>query len=489
MNIIPQEIIIETKKLIENTFLSETRKLLSEFLDELLLSYSEFKYTTLVLSFTKKITELFIKSIIHSIKIIDNLFANSEYRKKYYYINKQAVPRTIVDCYGAISFERNYYTDKNKQNGFFMIDNLFGFEQYKTYSQLVRSLLIKESVNTNVNKACNNTLIYNFNILDYLKSDNYLPNIPRQTVYNWINNLLQPKIAYEPKKTKKVLYVMADEKWIHEQIRKCKLEDNEKDKKHYIMSKCFIIFTGAKTKNNRTELLNRHVFITSSKNPWKELMDEICTIYDFEKIETINLLSDAGNWILAGASELKLYSHNKIIVNTCEFHVLQKINRMTSNQEMRNKLTNIIYNEHNKKEFKNIVDCLIEEKPNRKDKINGYKDYIIKHWTSILNMSTCEVKSSMESHISHCVAEHFGSRPKGYSKDRIEKYLKLEECKQNGINILDLILKLINKDKDSNYKYNEKEVNFAMFDKDTSLLPARTTSNPISIILNKIAYH
>ena len=282
---------------------------------------------------------------------------------------------------------------------------------------------------------------------------------------------------------------MADEKWIHEQIRKSKLDDNEKDKKHYIMSKCFIIFTGAKIKNNRTELLNRHVFITSSKTPWKDLMDEISTIFDFEKIETINLLSDAGNQILAGASELKLYSHNKIIINTCEFHVLQKINRITSNEEIRNELTSTIYTEQDKDKFKQIIDKVIEEKPNRKDKITSYKDYIIKHWTSILNMSTCDVKSSMESHISHCVVEHFGSRPKGYSKDRIEKYLKLEECKQNGINILDLILKLIGKDKDSDYKYNEKEVNFTIFDKSTSLLPVCTTSNPISLLLNRIAYH
>lgn len=92
----------------------------------------------------------------------------------------------------------------------------------------------------------------------------------------------------------------------------------------------------------------------------------------------------------------------------------------------------------------------------------------------------------MESHISHCVAEHFGSRPKAYSKDRIETYFKLEECKQNGINILDIILKSLNKSED--YVYNEKEVSFAIFDRDTNLLHACSIKNPISIILNKLAY-
>lgn len=488
MTIIPQDIINEAKNLLEKTFLLEATSLFRDFMNQLFYSYSEFKYTSIILSFTKKIHEIIIRVLKSAIKTIDNLFAKSDYRRKNFYINKQNINRTIVDCYGELSFNRTYYTDKNKENGFFMIDKLFGFEQYKTYSQLVRSLLIKEATNTNVNKACSNSLVYNFNILDSLKTKNDINSIPRQTVYNWIKQLIIPKVNYKPIETKETLYVMADEKWIHEQIRLNKLDLSEKEKKHYIMSKCFVIFTDISRKNNRSKLLNRHVFITSSKTPWKDLMDEICKIYDFEKIKTINLLSDAGNWIIAGTSELKLYSHNNVVVNTCEFHVLQKINRSTHDQELRNKLTDVIYNKKNKKEFQEMMDKIIEsaEKQTRKDKINEYKNYIIKHWNSILNMSTCKIKSSMESHISHCVAEHFGSRPKAYSKDNIENYLKLEEYKQNGINILDLILKCINKSED--YIYNEKEASFAMFDKDTNLLPVCSTKNPVSIVLNKIAH-
>lgn len=488
MTIIPQDIINDSKNLIENKFLLEAKYLFKEFTNDLFYNFGEFKYTSTILYFTKKIHELIIKTLEHAIKIIDELFSKSEYRRKHFYINKQNVNRTIVDIYGTLSFSRTYYTNKDKENGFFMIDELFGFEQYKTYSQLVRSLLIKESTNTNVNKACNNSLVYNFNILDNLNKNSNINNIPRQTVYHWIKELVIPKVNYEPIETKETLYVMADEKWIHEQIRLNKLELDEQQKKHYIMSKCFVIFTGISRKNKRSKLLNRHIFITSSKTPWKELMDEICKIYDFEKIKTINLLSDAGIWIISGAHELKLYSHNDIVINTCEFHVLQKINRITTDQELRNKITNLIYNDKNKKEFEKTINEIIDskEKQERKDKITEYKNYIIKHWNSILNMSTCDVKSSMESHISHCVAEHFGSRPKAYSKDRIENYLKLEEYKQNGINILDIILKCINKTDE--YIYNEKEVSFAMFDKNTNLIPACSTKNTISIVLNKIAY-
>ncbi len=485
---IPQNLQIEAKNLIKNVFYSKCNVLFNDYLNNLFYNFSSSKYITNILNLINDFKTIVIDTISYVIRVIDKLFLDSKYRKKNFYINKQAIPRTIVDVFGTLCFERNYYTDKNKENGFFLIDEIFGFEKYKTYGQVIRGLLINEAVNTNVNRACNNSLVYNISILDNLKNgSNSLPNIPRQTVYKWITNWILPKIEYNTIETTETIYVMADEKWIHEQIRKDKFDIDEKDKKHYIMSKCFVIFTGVKRKHNRTKLLNRHIFITSSKTPWKDLMDEICKIYDFEKIKTINLLSDAGNWILAGKDELKLYSYNSIIVNTCEFHVVQKIHRITHDDELRKSFVDVIYNQQDKKKFIEMMDDLITEKPKRKDKLTEYKNYITKHWKGILNMKTCDVGSSMEAHISHCIAEHFGSRPKGYSKDRIEKYLKQQEYRLNGINILDLFYKSCYQDED--FVYNEKEVNFSIFDKNTSLLPVCSSNNPISLLMHNIAYN
>ena len=230
---------------------------------------------------------------------------------------------------------------------------------------------------------------------------------------------------------------MADEKWIHKQ------DKTEPKKKKWIMSKCFIVFTHIKSKGKRNILKGKHVFITSSSNPYKELMDEICKIYDFQKVKTINLLSDAGSWILAGKSELRLYSHNEVIVNTCEFHVKQKICRTTTDKDLRDKLSKAIYENEDKKEFIKLMDEIIEskDKQSRKDKITEYKKYIIKHWKGIIAMKYSDVKSSMESHISHCVAAHFGSRPKAYSDKYIQTYLKFQEASLNNVNILDFFLK------------------------------------------------
>ena len=47
----------------------------------------------------------------------------------------------------------------------------------------------------------------------------------------------------------------------------------------------------------------------------------------------------------------------------------------------------------------------------------------------------------MESHILHCIASKFSSRPKAYSKYNIQTYLKLQEASLNRINIIDYYLK------------------------------------------------
>lgn len=97
-----------------------------------------------------------------------------------------------------------------------------------------------------------------------------------------------------------------------------------------------------------------------------------------------------------------------------------------------------------------------------------------------------EIHSSMESHISHCIASKFGSRPKGFSRLRIEKYIKLEEYKQNGINIMDLYLNSYNK---KDFIYNKEDVLFSLFENNiSSNIPIKTSNNPVSISLNKIAH-
>ncbi len=479
MTIIPQNIKDEAINILqnvaENIFLNNLYDLTTTF-------FSPFS-SILV---NKKIKDIMIEIYTKAINQIDLMFAESDYRKNNFYKSTNC-SRTIIKLFGELRFNRYYYVDKTKKNGFYFIDELFHFEEYKTYDECVRAILIDHSINTNINNtACkSNLLIHNFD--DYL-INNFNKLLPRQTIYNWINKWELPKVEYNLfDDDSKNLYVMVDEKWIHEQLRLATLSEEERGKRHFIMAKCFVTFTGATTKNNRTTLLNRHIFLTSSDKPWKNFVDEIYNIYNYENFENIYLLSDSGTWIISGSSELKLFKQNKITLNTCEFHVKQYINRMTRSEEKRKEIINAIYEKKDKKKFITLVDKIIEDANNKEKKVQ-YKNYILNHWEAILNMKDRIIKSSMESHISHCVASTFGSRPKGYSRKRIEKYLKLQEYKENGINIMDLYLKSYNKNND-NYVYNKMEVSYSQFEHNTSILPIKSSNNPISVILNNIAYN
>lgn len=146
-------------------------------------------------------------------------------------------------------------------------------------------------------------------------------------------------------------------------------------------------------------------------------MDFICKIYDFSKYKNIKVLSDAGTWIVNRISNLKLYPENEIMHCLCEFHVKQKINRITKDKNQVRLLIDYI-NNNNKKEFVSLIQDIMKGKD---------------------------------------------------EKRKIQKLIKLQEYKSNGINILGLYLK--------SYKNHEKitlkkeELNFDIFNSSSSNVP------------------
>lgn len=483
MNIIPQKLENYIKNLMNEEIIKVISDKYTTFFTNFLYQFDSNKYVSAMLNLQQEIYNSLAKIISNIIEKIDNYYACSVERKSKFYISKKAVSRTIITIYGELNFKRNYYVYKDKKNGFFFIDKLLGLDKYFRYDPVVRGLLIDDAVHTNMNKASTVSSKTVDTLLNFIKNSNN-PSVPRQTIATWIKRWKNPKVKYGVIDNDKDLYVMVDEKYIHQQ----KDEAND-GKKHFIMSKCFVVFTGIKVTKKRSKLLNRHIFITSSKTPWKDLMDEIASIYDFEKIDTINLLSDAGGWILANANELKLYTNNKIVINTCEFHVKQKINRFTCSKELRHQLSEAIYDKDDKSLFLELANNYLADIKDEKKKVKKqeYIDYIIKHWKSIQNMTLSPIKSSMESHISHCVAEHFGSRPKGYSANTIERYLKLQEYKLNGINIFDLYLQTYFKSEDD-LPHNENKLDFSIFEKSSSCLPCLYTSSNVGNAIKGLAF-
>lgn len=168
------------------------------------------------------------------------------------------------------------------------------------------------------------------------------------------------------------------------------------------------------------------------------------------------------------------------------YPIKEYVNRFTRSENKRKELIDCIDNKPNKNKFIKIADEIISKSKNKKKKTQ-YINYVLNHWKGIQNMRDREIGSSMESHISHCVANIFCSRPKGYSKPRIQNYIKLEEYKQNDINIMYLYLKSFN-NKNEEFVFNQEEVSYSIFDKDTSILPIRSSNSPLSQLFYDFAY-
>ena len=99
-----------------------------------------------------------------------------------------------------------------------------------------------------------------------------------------------------------------------------------------------------------------------------------------------------------------------------------------------------IFKNKPKSYFIDAVGTIIYNNPNRKETITKKLNYIINNYANIKSMLDLNIGSSMESHISHLIASLFSSRPKGFSTKRITKYLKLNDYKNNNINIFKLYL-------------------------------------------------
>lgn len=504
MYILPYFLEKEAKNLLKIKLNKIISNITDDFIENLFTVNPDRKYQNMMINLEEKVKESVLEILKETFKIFDNLFLNCEARKKKFNVCNTC-HRSIFTIFGLLEFDRIYYYDKfDRTSHFYFIDTLFKLSEYDRYDCLIKGISIDNAISTNQNKGAELTN----NMINSLKStinNTKKCNISRQDIYNWIGKWNLPDIEYQPiESDSDTLYIMVDEKYIHEQIKAIIDKDNKKVEtkndcnikmdiinflnflnnrskmplllpapktktKNFIMSKAFITFTGIEQHHKRRKLINKTTFLTTSSNPWTEFMNFICKIYDFSKYKNIKVLSDAGTWIVNGTSNLKLYSKNEVIHCLCEFHVKQKISRITKDKNQVRLLIQYI-NNGNKKDFISLIQSIMKDKDEkRKRTIEGYKNYLIKYWKAFKNMLNSKVRSSMESHISHNVAKYFSYEPKAYSKRRIQKLIKLQEYKANGINILGLYLK--------SYKNNEQvilkkeDLNFDIFNSSYSNVP------------------
>lgn len=522
MYMIPYFLKSEAKNLLKIKLSKIIQNISDDFIDNIFYYNSNNKYQKIMLNLEENIKQSVLQALIETFEIFDNLYLNSNDRKKIFNVCIRKCHRNIVTIFGILEFDRIYYYDKKDRNKhFFFIDNLFNLPSYDRYDDIIKAIAIDNAISTNQKKGAEITTKQINSILSDLNNSQQFV-ISRQDIYNWIDKWNVPSIEYEAIETDSdTLYIMIDEKYIHEQLKPFinKFSNNDveeksveqirneflnfldylknpnkqlllpppkKKSKNFIMSKAFISFTDIETKGNRRTLMNKFTFLTTGNNPWDEFMNTISKIFDFQKIKKIKVLSDAGTWITAGISNLKLFVDNIVIPCLCIFHVKQKINRSTKDEILRKSLWNAIEN-NDKITFNSIFNSILKNKDEKRTKtLKQYRHYILAHWDPINQMKSSKYKSSMEAHISHNVAKPFSFEPKAFSKRHIQKLIKLQDYKANGINILNLYLNSSHNTEIVTIK--KKELSFSIFDNNSSNLPAINSTNlSLSHLLRNIS--
>ena len=169
--------------------------------------------------------------------------------------------------------------------------------------------------------------------------------------------------------------------------------------------------------------------------------------HDISLIEKTGLV-DAG-WIkeFPKSNWFKFTSDTKVQFAMDNFHFKQALINLTTkkNNDIYEALLESV-NSNNKKDFKLLIEQFKDLNQDRIETIENKEKYILNNWKERQTyLNNKYMRCSMESHISHILADLFTARPKAYSKKGLNHLLKLRLLKVNGTDIKKLYLnKLIN---------------------------------------------
>lgn len=444
MNIILQNYKNLINNLIKTYFIDKIDNAISKFNP----SGNVNNYIDLLSSLDNNMADFMRISLKNILEELDRNYCISLERRRKYHI-KYKTSRTILTIFGEITYSRYFYKSKLNGKCFCYIDRLLGLKKYDYFDPYIKAEILDFVSNNNYSETANHINSLIGNRISMKEKDKYLS---RQTVRNVIlgENISKPKI----KKLDDVeeLYIISDEKWIPTQ--------NNDHKK--IMQKSIVVFDGFNTNGKRKSLNNKMTFSGRNEDFIYDAIDYIENAYDSSKINKFYMLGDGATWIKNLKNYFNYNSSIEIIQALDKYHFKQNIWRTLPDKSVYNALCECIISD-NKDDYKRLINEIIDLHPERKERIEEYKKYILNNWNNILNLYKYNLSCPMESQISHTFASYFTSRPKAYNKDTIDKLIILRLLKKNNYNIKELFLNNINSN--TVIDLNKENINFAMFDK------------------------
>lgn len=222
--------------------------------------------------------------------------------------------------------------------------------------------------------------------------------------------------------------------------------------------KAAVIFEGSKLEYkskkkedsiDRYKLVNTHTCADINNNLSKDVVDYIYEHYDIDHLKEICFMGDCAKWIKQFPKS-SWFKFNSNTINTFSmdgFHFSQALKHLTTNKNNHwyNALS-ISVKKNNKQLFRKLCSRFIQENKDRQSIIIQKIEYILNNWNERqIYQNNHYLKCSMESHISHIFADLFTSRPKAYSKNGLEKLLKIRLLKVNGYDLKHIYLMSLTK--------------------------------------------
>ena len=412
----------------------------------------------------------FIKDVIKSyFEYIDECFFNSSYRRIYCKSNGFYERKNFVTLFGEITFKRRYYYDTNTNEYFFFTDLFLGLPKRKHFDPFVCAEICDQATTESYSKT--GKIIANK--IGKRTTNNI--NLNRATIRNIVISFNPEHNEVNELKRVEKLFVMLDEKFIGSQF------NDGKD----FMTKASVIFEDYEKEysykkkdnsKNRYKLVNPHSCASIDDTLLEDTINYIYNNYDVNFIKEINFMGDCAKWIkeFPKSNWFKFTSNTKVQFAMDNFHFKQALMNLTTkkNEDVYEALLEYV-NSNNKKDFNLLVEQFKDLYPDRTEVIENKQNYILNNWNERQTyLNNKYIKCSMESHISHILADLFTARPKAYSENGLRKLLQLRLLKINGINIKELYLNnLINPLKINN------EINNLKINANKILFPTDTKTN------------
>ena len=340
-----------------------------------------------------KMLEAYAESIEAAI-----LLAKHGRREAGYTVERRGDERTMQTLVGEIKYHRTYYT--KAAGGYeYLTDVALGVEKRERVSTGISLALVKTARETSYNKASK-----------YITGGD----ISRQTVMEKVRRSSAEKEKHNQRRKVPELHIDADEAHIT-------LYGGRKSKVPLVS-----VYEGIEKQCKRHYCKNIFHISEYGRDPdelWEQVLTEIEQRYDLEGT-SIYLHGDGGRWIQTGLKwipravfVLDKYHKNKAIKAIAVGLPLK--DRKVCERAMREVLA-----KEQLSYFEDLVESIIAQLPERKDKIQSNADYLKRF---VGGISICEKDGgannggSSEPHVSHILSARLSSRPMAWSKQTLKQ--------------------------------------------------------------------